>query len=651
MASSTTQVPFQDQYAYRAQKSFGIVAGSSPNFGAVQGFQAPDVPSRTYIYSQDGKCFAYAVPASVLIFAAENVQLLRELDVPNAIELNFSPLGTFLSTWERQVKPDEGGIHKNLRVWSVATGEEVTSFAQKSQEGWDVQYTSTESHAVRLVGPDILVFDPSNWSKGVVSKLKIEGLTSIALSPGKNPSIAVFVGERKGAPARISIHSLIGLSSTRTCQKSFFKADSVTMKWNDLGTQVLVLTHTDVDKTNKSYYGETGLYLLSASGNFDCRVTLDKEGPIHDFAWSPNSKEFGVIYGYMPAKATLFDQRVKVTAEFGAHPWNFISFNSHGRLVALAGFGNLAGKIDIFDRRTLKKECIIDAPNTSHCEWSPDGKTILTATLSPRLRVDNGIKIWHCTGPLLHVQLVEELYQASWRPAPSASVPPFPSAIPPAPAPCPSVAQNAPAKSTPSKPAGTYRPPGARGLATPTIYKREDEGGAPSTPSNGISTPPRTGTPVNGGNGRGLARPRYVPGAPPPAPAESESTEPPRKGQGKKKKDKAKKEGGNSSAEKGSAEAPTLVPRTSERQTSAATPTPSPVPVPASSDASAPASTPAIENSDSTAKKIRNLQKKLKAIEELKNREAMGMPLETTQKRKLGAEDEVRRELKELGAL
>jgi uncharacterized protein with WD repeat len=23
----------------------------------------------------------------------------------------------------------------------------------------------------------------------------------------------------------------------------------------------------------------------------------DKEGPIHDFGWSPNSKEFGVIYG------------------------------------------------------------------------------------------------------------------------------------------------------------------------------------------------------------------------------------------------------------------------------------------------------------------------------------------------------------------
>jgi translation initiation factor 2A len=34
------------------------------------------------------------------------------------------------------VKLEDGAQHKNLRVWSVATGEEVTSFTQKAQEGW-----------------------------------------------------------------------------------------------------------------------------------------------------------------------------------------------------------------------------------------------------------------------------------------------------------------------------------------------------------------------------------------------------------------------------------------------------------------------------------------------------------------------------------
>ena len=79
----------------------------------------------------------------------------------------------------------------------MSTGEELISFTQKSQEGWELQYTISESHAIRLVSSEIQVFRPSEWSKGVVDKLKVEGSTSVALSPGLNPSVAVFVAEKK----------------------------------------------------------------------------------------------------------------------------------------------------------------------------------------------------------------------------------------------------------------------------------------------------------------------------------------------------------------------------------------------------------------------------------------------------------------------
>lgn len=105
----------------------------------------------------------------------------------------------------------------------------------------------------------------------------------------------------QGAPASVKIYNLLSLAGSPLSQKNFFKSDRSTIKWNTLGTHVLVLTSTEVDQANKSYYGETGgLYLLSASGTFDCRVTLDKEGPVHDFAWSPNSKEVAVTYGCEP---------------------------------------------------------------------------------------------------------------------------------------------------------------------------------------------------------------------------------------------------------------------------------------------------------------------------------------------------------------
>lgn len=56
--------------------------------------------------------------------------------------------------------------------------------------------------------------------------------------------------------------------------KTFFKGDKVQLKWNASGTSLIVLAQTDVDKTGKSYYGETTLYLLSSTGQFDSRVHL-----------------------------------------------------------------------------------------------------------------------------------------------------------------------------------------------------------------------------------------------------------------------------------------------------------------------------------------------------------------------------------------
>jgi len=85
--------------------------------------------------------------------------------------------------------------------------------------------------------------------------------SSFTLSLGLNPSLAVFVPERKGQPANIRI---LNLAAPPTCQKTFFKAERSQIKWNDLGTQALVLAQTDVDSTNKRYYGQSGLYLLSA---------------------------------------------------------------------------------------------------------------------------------------------------------------------------------------------------------------------------------------------------------------------------------------------------------------------------------------------------------------------------------------------------
>jgi translation initiation factor 2A len=301
----------------------------------------------------------------------------------------------------------------------------------------------------------------------------------------------------------------------------------------------------------------------------------------------------------MPARAMLFDQRVRTLHDFGTSFYNFISFNPQSRLVLLGGFGNLAGKIDIYDRRSLTKISTIDASNTSHCEWSPDGKFILTATLSPRLRVDNGIKIWYLLGQLLHVQDCEELYQTSWRPTPVDSAPPFPAVIPPAPSPSPSVqAATATAKPSPARPAGAYRPPGARGQSASLAYVREEDGGSPSgTPRGGNSG---AATPTRQPNGHGR---RYVPGAAATSPSPNTDSGKPRKRKGPKEKGGARGDAGagaGAAEPSAAAEPAALVVETNELA----------VPV---NEGSVPP-TPGVEPLDPAQKKLRNLNKKVQTF-------------------------------------
>ncbi|KAF2018478.1 translation initiation factor eIF-2A [Aaosphaeria arxii CBS 175.79] len=497
------------QLAFRTSKGIGVF-NAAPVYETLPGFIRPEGNLRCCCYSPDSKYFAWASPEQVSVIDASTGHVVTILPTPNVFELGFSPLGTYIITWQRPTKDEEGNAVKNLKVWRTVAdnGSEQTvvgQYVQKSQTGWNLQYTSDEQLCARIVTNEVQFYESGDLGT-VWNKLRIEGVSDFAVSPGKNHSVAVFVPEKKGMPAAVKVFQVPQFSAP-VSQKTFYKGDKVQLKWNQLGTSLIVLAQTEVDKTNKSYYGETNMYILSANGTFDSRIQLDKEGPIHDVSWSPNSKEFGVVYGYMPAKTTIFNQRAVAQHNFDLGPRNTILFSPHGRFVLVAGFGNLAGHMDIYDLdKNYNKVCTIQAANCTHCEWSPDGKHILTATTSPRLRVDNGVRIWHVGGGLMYNEEMAELYHVTWRPQ-STLTHPLENPLHPVPTPHPSALDYLSKMKTPSKPAGAYRPPGARGSATPNLFKREDEGGEAYV-NTGISS-----TAAGFSNGFGKPRRREVPGA------------------------------------------------------------------------------------------------------------------------------------------
>ncbi|KAF9978658.1 hypothetical protein BGZ73_001311 [Actinomortierella ambigua] len=609
---------------YRSGAGLGLSEGA-PDFKAPQGFEKQSGNIRTFQYSKNGNVLAWATPDFVKVMDAHSLKLIQELAIKDVYELEFSPKGTYLSTWVRQVKTEDG-THKNLSIYDVQSGQLLVGFAQKAQNNWNVQWTDEETYCARMVGNEVQFWEPKNLAKAPFTRCKLDGMTHFSLSPGKSASVAVFIGERKGAPALVRIYSITNFT-TPLASKSFFKADRVQMIWNQLGTNVLVWTQTDVDNTGKSYYGETNLYYLSVAGNFDCRVPID--GNIHDVAWAPASKDFVVIHGTMPTpRTTLFDHRANAVHEFGRDARNCIKWNPQGRILVLAGFGNLAGTMDFWDRKTLKKISSVSARDTTACEWSPDGRFILTATLSPRLRVDNGYKMWHYTGTLIHQEDIAELYQINWRPA-APELYPIRSALSPAPKASLSVSQ-APAKPAPVR-VGAYRPPQARGTPPPQLFA--------DSSSN-----------ANAGAAGAAA------GA---ASADAQLSKAALKN---KKKREAKKTKDGSEASSAPSSAPS---------SPAGTPARSGTPRPANSGNNSRNGSPMIgsnaggrskagNNSNNnngnspasamteTEKKIRNVTKKLKQIQELKEKQAAGETLELTQVQKIQAEAQL---LKELEAL
>lgn len=129
--------------------------------------------------------------------------------------------------------------------------------------------TPDEAHLLRPSASDLLVFTPPLAARPV-TRLKVEGQikglfmsrpsalpegasNSKPLRPYTEPAVAIWVGEKKGAPATVALYtlaSLIGKPSgdadktenrnlpMTLARKAFYKADKLNVKWNNAGNMV-----------------------------------------------------------------------------------------------------------------------------------------------------------------------------------------------------------------------------------------------------------------------------------------------------------------------------------------------------------------------------------------------------------------------------
>lgn len=374
---------------------------------------------------------ATILPTHVLLIKGHNGAEQTIIPVPSAHDIVLSLSGLFLAIYK---KPANNATQQdfNVSIWNTKTLLECTSFPHKSQNTWIPQWSSDESVMVRMSPTSHNILFYKDEGRTEFYKISLPNIASFSLSPPQRAptdsstiedKVAIFVKESNNMPASVKIYLLSSLDTVHR-QKSFFKADKCVMKWSPSTSHLLVESQTEIDSTGHSYYGETSLYFIRIIDETDLKVPLDQEGPIHDFEWSPTEDTFIVCYGYMPSKAMQFNSLCLPLYQYPISSKNHIRHNPQGSLVSFGAFGNLPGHVEVWTtsprsapKAPPRRVGHFQSQGSSVLEWSPCGRYMLTGILTPRLRVDNGWKMWAWNGSLLLKEDHDELYQIIWDPS------------------------------------------------------------------------------------------------------------------------------------------------------------------------------------------------------------------------------------------
>ncbi|RNA08563.1 eukaryotic translation initiation factor 2A [Brachionus plicatilis] len=421
MASMTQSSPNPPIISVRSSEGLFLLSPNDNNYNQIakfNNFHDESKNCRISAFDPTGKYFAYCNSIKCrVIDLQDDCKVVVEIERPRTSYLKFSPRGNYLITWETfHISKDNQKESANLNIIELESGNAIKSIIQKKQLEMFVEWTDDEKTFALINNGELLFFSTAS-PETVVNRIKMENLKDFSFNSASK-CVAVYVSGKKSEPSFIRLFKYPDLSNAIS-NKSFFNADRVDFKWNKSGTNLLLLCSTETSQN--SYYGDSTLHQINTNGESQL-VQLSKKGPIYALSWNPVRDEFVVVYGTMPAKVTLFNGKSEAIYDFGTGPRNECFFSHQGNLLCLAGFGNLRGRIEVWNlssnSRAPQELSSFQADDTTYFEWSPDGEHMLTATTAPRLRVSNGFKIWNYSGEILYNHPMSgsnELWQVQWQ--------------------------------------------------------------------------------------------------------------------------------------------------------------------------------------------------------------------------------------------
>ncbi|KAK8808507.1 hypothetical protein WA158_008408 [Blastocystis sp. Blastoise] len=338
-------------------------------------------------WSPNGQYCILTTPTKVDIVNVEENKLQYTLNIERVYLTHISPLSTFLLLWSKF-----NGKDNNLFVYTLATGELHTSYIQKTmtKQKWPcIQWTDDEELAARQTTERCIVHNGHDLTLPSTAFIKIPAGSFVGMSPvSKDNCILVYTPSAKGSSS-----SLLQYKRSNNYIRSFnvyneHRSTYIEYHFNKEGTLCICLLKNDLDKTGSSYYGTcTPLYI-----NLYVRTTVNLSRPeatLSACSWNPKGDKFICIYNTRPATAYVYNEDNTLHFAIPAGIYNDLVWSPHSRYVALTGFGNLSGDIQIYDiyKKKLLGRC--QYKSTSTLYWSASSKYIYLCTSFLRMKVDN----------------------------------------------------------------------------------------------------------------------------------------------------------------------------------------------------------------------------------------------------------------------
>ncbi|CAD2086780.1 eukaryotic translation initiation factor subunit eIF2A, putative [Plasmodium vinckei brucechwatti] len=206
------------------------------------------------------------------------------------------------------------------------------------------------------------------------------------------------------------------INITLLTKRNFQHLDNLVCLYSITGKYIIFLVSTN-DTTNTSYGYVSNCYYCSLVSK-PVNIKKINTQVAQDAKWSNISDEFLIIEGKSDNIIYLYDSNLNVKSKISAQYKNTIKWCSFGNMIALGGFGNLAGDIDFYYKEKNYNVTLIKQyrePCTVLCDWSTDGTLFMTASTFPRMKVENTFKIYTYEGDLVNNYSFNELYDVKWK--------------------------------------------------------------------------------------------------------------------------------------------------------------------------------------------------------------------------------------------